>query len=180
MHISTQTIPERPSPPRLTARAATSGDEAPCDRFRSSLASDAGLYRPMTFVSNPAQPQSKVGQALADPKVKAQLARFPAGLQQSVSQLNDRQLQVLHGGIQGTTQLGPISIDNREAFINGRVMLKSIWGNVHDNIKAACHDHKLITPQEEKPLHGLIDKVSDLSKAQRKELAALLDRVKQG
>ena len=160
--------------PAVRHRAKTNPE--PQDSFQPSSATDPGTYSPRMFVTT--SPPSKVQQALSRPEVQAQLGQFSSDLQNRVRTLSDAQLGVLKGGMQGETKVGPFSVNNREAFIKGSVMGKSIWGNVHGNIKDACHKHKMITPGEEQALHKLIDGVSGLSREQRQKLATLLDRVR--
>jgi hypothetical protein len=130
-----------------------------------------------TLVST-AAPSTRVKKALADPTLKAAIGKFSPALQQQVGGLTDAQLKVLKGGMSGTTQVGPMTIDNRKAFIKGTVALKSIWGNVHQSITDARTKHSMISQPEEKALHQLIDSVSKLKPEQRQQLAELMDKVR--
>ena len=160
---------------RAPAERATSTD--PVDRFVPSSQDPGGIYSPRMLVST-APPPSKVQQALQRPEVAAQLQRFGGGLQQQIRGLSDAQFKVLKGGLEGGTKVGPININHREAFIKGSVLGKSIWGNIHGNIRDARHKHHMINATEESGLHALIDGVAALSKEQRHSLAALLDQVR--
>ncbi len=167
--------PIAPATKQAVHRSQPQRPVEPQDTFQSSSPTEAGIYSPRMFVST--SPPSKVQQALGRPEVQAQLGQFSSDLQARVRTLSDAQLGVLKGGMRGETKVGPFSVNNREAFIKGSVMGKSIWGNVHGNIKDACHKHNMITPGEEQALHKLIDGVSGLSREQRQKLATLLDRV---
>jgi hypothetical protein len=123
-------------------------------------------------------PTTKVQRAVNDPKIKATLAGFTPTLQQQISGLSDAQVRVLKGGISGTSEVGPLTIDNRKAFIKGNVMMKSIWGNVHQSISDARGKYSMINGPEENGLHKLINTVSELKPEQRKQLAEMMDAVR--
>jgi hypothetical protein len=173
-------------------RVTTSAAEAPAgshypttERFVSSESRpefmDLGRQRwnnPTLISTSGGRPQTKVQKAMQDAGLKASLAKFSPQLQQQVSGLSDAQLKVLKGGMSGSTQVGPLTVDNRKAFIKGSVALKSIWGNVHQSITDARTKYSMISQPEEKALHKLIDSVSGLKPDQRKQLAELMDRVR--
>lgn len=174
---ATNIIPARP---RKSA-------EQPVSNSASAESFQSGESRPdfmelgrkqWTFVNTGAASPTRVQKAMADPNLKARLARFGGDLQQQVSALSDPQLKVLKGGMSGTTEVGPVSVDNRKAFIKGSVAFRSIWGNVHQSITDARTKYSMINPAEEKALHKLIDSVSGLKPEQRKQLAELMDSVR--
>lgn len=168
---------------RFRQPATPSGDSSTPigERFQSGESRpewmDLGRQR-WTLVSTNATSTTKVKRALEDPRVKAGLGKFSPTLQQQVGGLSDAQLKVLKGGMSGTTKVGPLTIDNRQAFIKGSVAMKSIWGNVHQTITDARTKYSMINPAEEKALHKLVDTVSPLKPEQRKQLAELMDLVR--
>ena len=117
------------------------------------------------------QAQTKVDKALQDPQVANKLSAFPPDFQKTIRTLSDKQFKVL-GGTRPSDK-------DRERFISGRAFgVVSIWGQVHKGISDARSKYDMISPAEEKGLHGLVDRVADFSPAQRKTLLDLMDRVR--
>ncbi len=157
----------------------TESSAGPQDSFRASEAKPDFMQlrgAKSMFVSN--QAATRVQRAVSDPKVKSALSSFNPQLQQQISGLSDAQLNVLKGGISGTSEIGPVSVDNRKAFIKGTVMMKSIWGNVHQSISDARSKYSMINGPEENGLHKLINNVSQLKPEERRKLAELMDSVR--
>lgn len=170
----------RPATTTQTSPAVRAESAAgPQDSFRASEAKPDFMQlkgAQSKFVNNPAT--TRVQRAVSDPKIKSALAGFNPQLQQQISGLSDSQLNVLKGGISGTSEIGPVSVDNRKAFIKGTVMMKSIWGNVHQSISDARGKYSMINGPEENGLHKLINNVSQLKPEERRKLAELMDSVR--
>ncbi len=175
------TLPATNSRFRKQAGSSGDGSTSAGERFQSGESRpewmDLGRQR-WTLVSANTASTTKVKRAMEDPRVKSGLAKFSPDLQRQVGALSDAQLKVLKGGMSGTTKVGPLTVDNRQAFIKGSVAMKSIWGNVRQTITDARTKYKMINPAEEKALHKLVDTVSPLKPEQRKQLAELMDLVR--
>jgi len=183
--------PRRPAPDEGDKYVASTPEEHNSHRWLktglSMLAAGGALLAPLTPVSVTAAPPrpdaaaqvqtSKAARALKDSKIQAALKQFPAQLQSQVARMSDAQLRVLHGGVSGTTKVGPFNINNRDAFIKGSVMGKSVWGNVHQSVSDANAKWKMISAEEAQSLHGVIDQAARFSPQQRTVLADLLVKV---
>jgi hypothetical protein len=117
---------------------------------------------------------TRVGKVLQEPQVRRTLEQFPKEFQAQVRQLSDAQLQVLFGGVSGTTKIGPLTVNHREAFIKGSFMGKSVWKNVHQSVSDAEAKYKMIRPDEARALHRVVDQAARFTPQQRTMLADLL------
>ena len=130
---------------------------------------------PTLAAGSVAQP-TRVSKVLQEPQVLRTLQQFPKEFQNQVRNLSDSQLQVLYGGVSGTTQIGPLTVNHRQAFIKGSFLGKSVWSNVHQNISDAQSKYKMISSGEARALHKVVDQASRFTPAQRTVLADLLMR----
>jgi hypothetical protein len=122
--------------------------------------------------------QTAVSKALTNSKARSLLQRLPAEFGNKARGMSDAQMRVLKGGMTGDTKVGPITVNNRKAFIRGHVVGKSVWPEVTKQIKEARSKHGMITSSEERELHQVIDQVSRMSKSQRETVANLMDYIK--
>ncbi len=194
--LTTPATPRRSEPRRSAPEAgdrfvASTPEEHNSHRWLktglSMMVAGGALLAPLTPVSATAAPAkvdaaaqvqtSKAARAMKDAKIQAAMKQFPAQLQSQVARMSDAQLRVLHGGVSGTTKVGPFNINNRDAFIKGSVMGKSVWGNVHQSVSDANTKWKMISAEEAKSLHGVIDQAATFSPQQRTVLADLLVKV---
>lgn len=118
---------------------------------------------------------SRVARFVKDPRAKAILSKFPASFQKQVATLSDAQFTVLHNGTKGSTKFGPITVNNKKAFIKGTVYGKSIWPMVHKQMDDAHSKYNMISKPEANRLHKLVDSVSNFGSGQREQLVRLLD-----
>lgn len=151
----------------------------PTDQYGEGVSKPAfmALGSQQLVLKSAGQTVTKIQLALANSQIRIALSQFSPELQRQIGALSDAQVRVIKGGISGTTEIGPMTVDNRKAFIKGSVAFKSIWGNVHQNISDARCKYAMINEREEKGLHTLIDTVSGLDSDQRRRLAEMLDQI---
>lgn len=124
----------------------------------------------------PAVVNTKVGKVLQDRQVSRTLQQFPPEFQAQVRQMSDAQLQVLYGGVSGTTKIGPLTVNHKEAFIKGSFMGKSVWKNVKQSISDAQTKYKMISSSEARALHRIVDQAAGFTPQQRAQLTDLVFR----
>jgi hypothetical protein len=167
-----------------TARSSVVAPHTPVETFGpNSPVENWETYTPSTSVPmipnmqtyQNASRGSRVSRFMEDPRAKAILSKFPASFQKQASGLSDAQFQVLHNGTKGSTKFGPITVDNKKAFIKGSVYGKSIWSTVHQQMSDAHSKYHMISKTEADSLHKVVDSVSNFSSGQREQLVRLLD-----
>jgi len=176
-----------PLPPQLEDRY-TPDDPAPdrplLMRAGVALVVVAGsTLAPMAPLAAQAAPpvilNTKVGKVLQNVQVTRTLQQFPPEFQAQVRQMSDAQLQVLYGGVSGTTKIGPLTVNHKEAFIKGSFMGKSVWKNVKQSISEAQTKHQMISSHEARALHRIVDQASGFTPQQRAQLTDLVFRAMQ-
>lgn len=121
--------------------------------------------------------KSAVQRALRNPRAQKLLRSLPANFQSRAAGLSDAQVKVLKGGIKGETSIGPLKINNRNAFIRGHVVGKKVWPEINKQIRDARHEYSMINAREEKELYDVVQMASRMSKGQRETMAQLMDYV---
>lgn len=143
----------------------------------STFAGGAALAEP-ALVENVmmVESQTKIQQALEMEEFQDTVQSLPTEFAETMASLNDTQIRVLGGGINGKTKVGLITVNNRKAFIKGTAYGQDVWPHVHKSVEnvSARPDIQLPDP-ERRELHEAVEMMKDLSKSQRKGLAEVMD-----
>lgn len=173
--------------PKLAAIAAPPSDSfllRTGKAFGYALALGAGLVGAClpgvagAAVETTSLQSTAVGKALQQTQARRLLENLPSNFSQMAKGLSNGQARVLKNGMSGHTQVGPVKINNRQAFIRGHVLGKKVWPEVNQQIRDARSKYKMINQGEEQELLQIVSMASQMSPQQRETMAKLMDFVK--
>lgn len=109
-------------------------------------------------------------QLAAHPEVADILRDLPTDIASAYRRMTPAQKRVNYQELTGTTRVGLISVNNRKAFIEGKVLGVDALPRAHDNIDKRV-DAGDLTPKEGEELKANLTRLSRLTPRQRQAIA---------
>lgn len=122
------------------------------------------------------QATAPIQTALDQPAGKSAFDNLNPSVKPLVLSLDVNQIRELKSGTEGESRVGPFKVGHRQAFIDGTVAGKSVWGMIQDKISGAAEKGKM-TAEEAVELNQLIDASKPLKPEERKNMLAFLDTI---
>lgn len=106
--------------------------------------------------------------------LEATLRSIPSDVAGRFKGYNPRQRAVMYKDITGKTWLGPVAVNNREAFVNGSVAGVDVFSRMDDSLDAHVKKGRL-TAAEAKEMKDAIPGLKVLTAAQRNAIATVIE-----